>query len=148
MIRLPSYYTDKSNYIVTLEEWNNRCKWEHLTAKEQKQICDGGCGINIYGIKIIPDFIFGDSCCHHDFAWFRGGDERVRKIVERAFYYDVQRNMIKYDAKYYYNFWATAYTNTTNKLGWLKWNYGPMKSKEEILDLAFDRKHNIKRLER
>lgn len=137
---LPYSYPKSTEHIVTPQEWANRCQWEHLTPKEQQQVCLGGCGISVLGFKIIPNFIYGDACCHHDFAWLRGGDERVRKIIERAFQQDIQRAVSSYYFPYHYNFWGQTYSTVTRKVGWLRWNYGPMKTKDQILELAYNKK--------
>ena len=132
------WFTSKRNYVVTPEEWENRCQWEHLTDAEKQLVCQGGCGLDIFGYKIIPNIIFKDCCCHHDFAYLRGGDERVRKICENAFKEELEMKVAASEDPAFFGMWAKAYAATVSKLGWFVWDYGPLRTKEQILALAVE----------
>lgn len=123
-------------YVVSEEEYANRCRWEDLTLEEQALVCDGGCGLTLFGKKLIPDILFLDCCCHHDFAFLRGGDERVRELCEYAFRNEMEDIYLRSADKNFFKWWATRFKDVTANIGWLFWRYGPMKTKEEILALA------------
>lgn len=132
------------SYVVTVEEWDARCKWDDLTPEEQELCCGGGCGLELFGVKYIPDFAFRTCCCRHDFHYLRGGDERVRLLGDRNFKEEV-RKLAREDETtgaprvrnaWWYKRWAELYAGAVVNGGWLVWDYGPMRSREEILRLA------------
>lgn len=125
----------KRRYVVTAEEWANRAKYEDLNTTQQRNICDGSCGINILGKKIVPDFVFEADCCRHDFGYLRGGDERVRKAVDNAFYNAMVRDAQNAGNPLYAKM-AVVYYQAVHKFGWMFFRYGPMKNKQEILEAA------------
>jgi hypothetical protein len=127
------------HHIVSEEEYRNRVQWKDLTQEEKDRCCKGSCGLNIFGYKILPDFIFKGCCCRHDFGYLRGGDARVKRLVDMAF----KRQMYE-EAQQHGNFITgpcyrtLAYlgANAVVIFGVLAWDYGPMKNKEEILAAA------------
>lgn len=130
------WWSSARRYVVTADEWENRCRWEDLTAEEKILVCDGGCGLSIFGKKIIPDILFRDCCCHHDFAFLRGGDERVRNLSEYEFRNKMEDIYAVSPDPAFFKWWAIKYKTATQDLGWLIWRYGPMRNKAEILALA------------
>lgn len=134
---MSSWFNTKArSYVVTDEEYANRCRWEDLSAYEKELVCDGGCGISIFGRKIVPDYVFRDVCCHHDFAFLRGGDARVRALVENAFAEELRFVVLTSNQPQRYKTLAYFYKTATRRFSWLAWPYGPMRTKEEILALA------------
>lgn len=121
------------NHIVSKEEWDNRVRWEDLSDEEQEAICDGGCGVNIFGFKIIPDFIFKPHCCRHDFGSVRGGDEYVRILVDSGFARGVMFSAVHHpsSARKYISI-ARIYLNTVFAVHPRFFDYGPMKDINQI----------------
>lgn len=124
-------------YVVSKEEWDARCHWDDLTQYEKGLCCSGGCGITLFGIiKPMPDFNFKPACCRHDFAYLRGGDERVRNLADRNFQEEVLKLAAEMPGNNLVKRWAITYSNVVKKWGFLAWDYGPMRSKKEILEEA------------
>lgn len=131
-------------YVVTVEEWENRCRWDDLNDEEKALCCGGGCGLEMFGLKYTPDFKFKNACCRHDFHYLRGGDERVRQLGDRNFQEEIRKLARETEDTgaprvrnvWWYSRWAEAYAGVVNNGGWLVWDYGPMRSKEQILRLA------------
>ena len=58
-------------------------RYSELTDK-QKSAITNGCGGKGMGFKA-PQFRFKASCNHHDFYYWRGGEESDRKRADKAF---------------------------------------------------------------
>lgn len=67
-------------------------KFRDLTRDERAFICNG-CGQKGGKIKP-PDFVFKDSCDHHDYNYFLGFTETHRKKADKQFY-KAMRDQIK-----------------------------------------------------
>jgi hypothetical protein len=136
------------DHIVSKEEWENRVRWRDLTDEEQRIICDGGCGINILGFKVIPDFIFKPHCCRHDFGSIRGGDEWVRILVDTGFARGVMDSaMHDPKTKPSYPRIARLYINFVFAIHPKFFDYGPMKTMDEIKEFIAKEKERIKERE-
>ncbi|MBU0992386.1 MAG: phospholipase [Proteobacteria bacterium] len=59
-------------------------KFRQLTEEEKRHICNG-CGAKGGWIKP-PQFVFKESCDHHDYNYFLGYKEIHRKKADRQFY--------------------------------------------------------------
>lgn len=59
-------------------------KYENLHDDERRVITNG-CGAKGGWVKP-PQFRFKASCDHHDFGYWRGGDETDRKIADARFF--------------------------------------------------------------
>jgi len=57
--------------------------------QEQIDFIANGCGAKGSWIKV-PDFIFGNSCKRHDFAYWRGGNEDDRRNADEELYADME----------------------------------------------------------
>lgn len=130
-------------YVVTADEWEARCQWDDLTQEEQSLCCSGGCGLELWGLKVVPDFQFQTACCRHDFGYLRGGDERVRQLVDRNFKEEVRKlaretidGKPRAEGTWIYKRFAELYAGAVAHGGWISWRYGPMNSKERIMELA------------
>lgn len=130
------------NYAVTPQEWENRVTWDSLSLCEQMSCCTGSCGIELFGvIKYTPDFVFRSACCRHDFGYLRGGDETVRKLVDRNFKEEIRKlagndevtGEPRTSEKWWYKRWAELYADAVVRWGWMRFDYGPMKTKEQLL---------------
>jgi hypothetical protein len=66
-------------------------KFRELTAAEIKKVCNG-CGAKGGWIKP-PDFIYEDSCQHHDYNYYLGFTEEHRKKADKQFYEDMRRQI-------------------------------------------------------
>jgi len=70
--------------------------WLNLTWRQQKHIANG-CGGKGGWVKP-PNFMFVADCNHHDFGYWRGGDEAERKRCDKKFLIamqeDVRRHML------------------------------------------------------
>ena len=86
-------------------------RYSDLTQTQKDAICNG-CGAKSGWIPV-PNFLFKASCNHHDFYYWRGGDESDREEADDAFYkymrvdIEDQNHVIKFRA--YYHFWALSY---------------------------------------
>lgn len=60
-----------------------RLKFADLSDTERAIVCNG-CGGKGW-IFDPPEFLFGASCDHHDFHYWRGGTEADRKTADRQF---------------------------------------------------------------
>jgi len=131
------YETGALDYVVTREEWEKRCKWDDLSSEEQEACGYGGCGLNLFGcIKIIPDFVFKRACWRHDFGYLRGGSEHIRGLIDSNFAEEVRKLALEYGRLNAYRYWAEAYIAAVRRVGYMAWDYGPMKGKAEILEEA------------
>ena len=129
------WYEDGAmEYVVGAEEWERRCKWDDLSQEEQESCGYGGCGISLFGcIKIIPDFVFKKACWRHDFGYLRGGSEHVRNLIDANFAEEVRKLALEYGRLNAYRYWAELYAGAVKKIGYMAWDYGPMKTKDQIL---------------
>ena len=57
-------------------------KFKDLTKDQKAKICNG-CGPKFMGALKAPEFVFGDSCEHHDFRYWKGapfGKKRLERL--------------------------------------------------------------------
>lgn len=108
-------------------------RWHELT-KEQQSNFGNGCGPR--GLNwLIYDWVFLSSCRRHDFAYGRGGNELDRWHADWMFY----RNMLVnawaqgcVGCGIWYSLMATLYYLAVMLFGWMGFDYGTPKTKEEI----------------
>lgn len=60
------------------------CRYSNWTDEERSVICNG-CGGKGMG-ALVPDFMFGASCDHHDANYWIGGNEGDRVKADQQFY--------------------------------------------------------------
>ena len=68
-------------------------KFKDLTPDEKQEICNG-CGPK-GGFKV-PDFVFKESCDHHDYNYFLGYKEKHRKKADSQFYEAIKDQINNY----------------------------------------------------
>jgi len=115
-------------------------RYSDLTSK-QKSLITNGCG-GKGSLVPVPEFKFHTSCNHHDFYYWRGGDEEDRKKADDAFY-----KYMKIDAKEavwykigYYKVWAFLYYKAVRVKGKYYFSYGEMKTMEDVIELELKQK--------
>lgn len=61
---------------------SNPLRYEDLTAQERKWMCNG-CGP--HGGPDVPDFVFYEACCRHDFDYWLGYTSADRDAADQRF---------------------------------------------------------------
>lgn len=108
-------------------------KYSYLT-DEQIAFIANGCG-GKGGLIKPPDFLFLASCKKHDFYYWRGCSEKLRKIYDGKFYKFMLEDIAnaRWYLKPHYHVWAYAYYKFV-RLGGKKYFYYGLKMKT-IADL-------------
>lgn len=80
-----------------------------------------GCGEGSKGILLdVPEFVFHDDCCLHDYLYNLGGTERDRKAADDQFY-DAMKRSAGHDPLW--KFMAWAYYRAVRTFGTRFFNY-------------------------
>lgn len=83
----------------SLEELiSSRVKFKQLTNEEIKSYTNG-CGPQKSWLKV-PQFCFNASCCHHDWNYTIGGEEKDRKKADYQFYKEMLNDALRYKSKF------------------------------------------------
>jgi hypothetical protein len=105
----------------------------YLDELKRKGIING-CGAKNSIIKV-PNFIFKASCNQHDFYYWRGNTEELRKYADDTFY-ELMKEDIKevkgFFKKAHYHIWAYTYYKAVRLEGHKHFNYGRLKTIEDI----------------
>lgn len=108
-------------------------QYEELTPEQKKFFLEhvwNGVGSREY--PDVPDFIFSEASIYHDFAYFRGGDEKDRKKADKEFLHRAHhavRKQPKWKQPYYYLLTALYYFGL-KKLGKKAFEYYPAPAKD------------------
>jgi len=108
-------------------------KYSQLTDKQKSEITNG-CGGKGMGFTP-PQFFFKASCNHHDFYYWRGGENKDRKYADKSFL-DAMLEDAERASNWFSNIWnrtaAYAYYFAVRISGKKYFNFGPMKTQKDL----------------
>ena len=107
-------------------------KYADLTPTEKRFVCNG-CGAKGRGAWV-PDFMFTASCDHHDFNYWRGGNEAAREKADREFYEAMKRDVrrLSWYRRPLARFLAWRYYRAVRRWGRSAFFYGQPKGIAEL----------------
>ena len=111
-------------------------QYEDLTEYQRAAICNA-CGPKWLPVKL-PDFIFTADCHRHDFAYWRGarfGFKRLARLKADVQFFLAMLNDVEdcpAEDRYVYFRWAYRYFIAVRLLGWTAFNWGKMKTQENL----------------
>lgn len=110
-----------------------KVRWSQLTKLEQANFGDG--------CTFVPDFCFGNSCRQHDFNYSRGGSLKDKIKAD----FNMAAHMLAYSSVWWHyavivTYWVGL---TLLPFPYAYFEYGPYKTKEEILADDYARKYNV-----
>lgn len=111
-----------------------KVRFRDLTEDQKKLICNG-CGPK-GGYFKPPNFIFKDSCNHHDFNYWLGYTEKDRKKADLQFYQAMKRaiKLQPWYKRFYYYIVAYIYYRSVRYFGKSAFNYSDReKTLEDLL---------------
>ena len=116
---------------------NKPIRWADLTQQERDKF-GNGCGpkwIPAPVTKVLFGWMFDASCRRHDFGYSRGGTDEDRKAVDSGFYRAMKKDIKRLPliAKPVAHVVAGAFYGFVRIGGWLHFDKGEYKSKDEIL---------------
>ena len=118
-------------------------RYQDLTPMQKAHICNG-CGPK-WSIVKAPAFIFVENCNRHDFGYWLGapfGFRRIKRLEEDIQFLlgnlkDVEKQPKEMWSVYYKN--AYRYFQAVRLFGWTAFNWGPMKTQEDLDRLTGDK---------
>ena len=57
----------------------------------------------------------------------------MRNLIDANFAEEVRKLALEYGRLNAYRYWAELYAGAVKKIGYMAWDYGPMKTKDQIL---------------
>jgi len=110
--------------------------YKNLTEYQKVHICNA-CGPKWLPVKL-PDFLFTANCHHHDFLYWRGerfGFKRLARLKADVQFFLAMLNDVEAcpaEDRYVYFRWAFRYFKAVRILGWTAFNWGRMKTQEDL----------------
>ena len=101
---------------------------------DQRDFLSNGCG-GKGGPFWAPQFVFEDSCDHHDFHYWRGCTRADRKLADRSFLRSMlfAASATPWPHRWLYQGLAVLYYSAVRAFGWRHFYYGPtMRTKDEL----------------